>query len=263
MSVTVALIARDEAARIERCLASVAWADEIVVVVDDRTTDATAEIARRHTPHVFIQRFESYPRQRQSAQSHARGEWIFWMDCDEVVSADLAAEIAATLRQPTCNGYRVPRRDYMFGRWIRHGGWYPQYQLKLHRREAASWTRDVHERVEVPGPVGTLTSPTLHYSHARVRDWIAKMADYTDLEARTLHAAGARTGIVRILCEPPLYAGYKLFVQQGWRDGMHGWALALLLGSYRLMRHLQLWDLQQSARGPQESDTCPPPTSRS
>lgn len=263
MSLTVALIARDEAERIERCLDSVRWADEVVVVVDDRTVDATADLARRHSDRVFVHRFESYPAQRQWAQSQASSDWILWMDCDEVIPPALAAEVQETLRQPSCNAYRVPRRDFMFGRWIRHGGWYPQYHLKLHRRDGASWQRDVHEQLVIGGPIGTLKAPTLHYSHRRVSDWIRKMADYTSLEARAMHDAGTRVGVARILFEPPMYAGYKYFIQQGWRDGLHGLALALLLGNYRLLRNLQVWDLQQSTSHRKEPDDCPPPTSRS
>ena len=263
MSVTAFIIARDEERRIERCLDSLGWADEIVVVVDDRTADATAEVARRHTDRVFVRRFEGYPAQRQFAQDQARSDWVFWVDCDEVVAPGLAREIGETLEQPRFAAYRVPRRDYMFGRWIRHGGWYPQYHVRLYRREGVEWSRRVHEVPEIRGDVGTLREPVLHFAHTRVRDWLGKMTTYTALEAQAMHEAGARIGPVRILFEPPLYFGYKYIVQQGWRDGMHGLALALLLGGYRLARDLQLWDLQQSARGPKEPQECPPPTSRS
>ncbi len=257
------LIARDEAARIERCLSSLTWVDEIVVVVDDRTTDETAAIARRFTGLVFVRPFVDYAAQRQWGQEQARSAWILWIDCDEVVSPALALEVREASLRPGFGAFRVPHLDYMFGRWIRHGGWYPQYHLRLFRRAGATWTSPVHEAPRVTGGIGTLREAVLHFSHARVKDWVNKMAHYTTLEADMLHRSGARSGVLRLLIEPPAYFGYKYFVQQGWRDGMHGLALALLLGCYRLVRNLKLWDLQQAERGPRESANCPPSTPRS
>ena len=263
MGLTVAFIARDEAARLADSLASVAWAEERVVVVDDRTTDASAEVAAAHGARVFVRRFDDFAAQRRFAHEQATQTWLLWMDCDERVTAELADEIRAALAAPRFDGYQVPRLDYMFGRWLRHGGWYPQNHVRLVRRAAAAWRRPVHEVVEVAGPVGTLRSPMLHFSHARVSDWLAKMGRYTRLEAEAMVAEGRRVGVLALTVEPGLYAGYKLFVQQGWRDGAHGLALALLLGCYRLARNLQVWDLQQAARRPPESPECPPRISRS
>ena len=263
MGLSVVLIAHEEAHRIARCLESLLWPDEIVVVVSEQTTDGTVEVARRFTDRVFVRRFEGFSDQRGWADQQARGDWIMWVDCDEVVPDGLAREIQETLASPRFKAYRVPRLDYMFGRWIRHGGWYPQYHVRLYRRGAARWVGDVHEKVEVAATLGTLCHPMLHYSHGRVGDWVAKMTRYTSLEAEAMHEAGVRMTLPRLLAEPPLYSGYKYIWQQGWRDGAHGLALALLLGCYRLVRNLKLWDLQQSQKGPVELDDCPPRTSRS
>jgi hypothetical protein len=181
-----------------------------------------------------------------------------------VVTPELAAEIRVAARPNGPAAYRVPRLDHMFGRWIRHGGWYPQYHVRLFRRAGTVWTGAVHETPTVAGDgLGTLREPMLHHSHARVSDWVCKMAQYTTLEAEALHRAGRRAGVASLLFEPPAYAAYKFFIQQGWRDGMHGLALALLLGCYRLLRNLKLWDLRQSERGPREPADCPPSTPRS
>lgn len=263
MKLSAVLIAHNEAHRIARCLDSVRFADEIVVVVSATTTDESETIARRYTDRVFRREFKGFSDQRQWADQQATGDWILSVDCDEVVPEGLAAEIRAVLAAPRHSGYRIPHLDYMFGRWIRHGGWYPQYHRRLYRRGAAQWTRDVHEYVTLPGDLGTLEHPILHYSHARVSDWVNKMARYTTLEAEAKVAAGRRPSAWRTLLEPPLYAGYKYVYQQGWRDGWHGLALALLLGCYRLVSHLKHWDLHQAAKGPKEAPECPPRTSRS
>jgi (heptosyl)LPS beta-1,4-glucosyltransferase len=246
-----------------RCLESLAWADEIVVVVDERTTDDTREVARRFTPHVFDRAFDSYSGQRQHALERASADWVWWMDCDEIVTPALATEIRSVLTRSEFSAYRAPRLDYMFGRWIRHGGWYPQYHVRLFRRAGTRWTRDVHEVLEIQGDIGTLHDPLLHYSHERVSDWIGKMVHYTELEARGLAKSGRRIGLVRALLESPAYFAYKYVFQQGWRDGGHGLVLAGLLGCYRLLRNLQWWDLQQAAKGPRDPRDRPPSTSRS
>lgn len=263
MTLSAVIIAHDEAHRIARCLESIRWAEEIVVVVSEQTTDATAEVARGFTDRVLVRRFEGFSDQRDWADGQAGGDWILSVDCDEVVSSELAREIRETLVAPGFRAYRVPHLDYMFGKWIRHGGWYPQYHVRLYERGQARWSRDVHERADVATPLGTLQNPIRHYAHEHVADWLAKMARYTSLEAEGMHRAGVRMTVPRLLAEPPLYSGYKYFWQQGWRDGAHGLVLALLLGCYRLVRNLKLWDLQQSQKGPVESDDCPPPTSRS
>ena len=257
------LIAHDEGHRLARCLESLRWADEIVVVVSTQTTDDTVEVARRFTDRVFTRAFTGFSDQRQWANEQARGEWILSVDCDEVVPESLAKEVRATLAAPAYAAYRVPHLDYMFGRWIRHGGWYPQLHVRLFRPDRARWERDVHEGVTVDGPIGRLENPILHFSHPRVENWLAKMSRYTTLEAKAMQERGVRMTPLRLVCEPPLYAGYKLFVKQGWRDGAHGLALALLLGTYRMVRNLKLWDLQQSASGPKESEACPPSMPRS
>lgn len=258
MRLSATIIALDEADRIVPCLDSLRWADEIVVVVDDRTRDGTEAIARRYTGQVFRRGFAGYADQRQWADDQTTGEWILSLDCDEVVPRALAEEIRAALARPEFVAFRIPHLDYMFGKWIRHGGWHPQYHVRLYRKGVARWGRSIHERVSVEGRAGTLANPILHYAHARVSDWVDKMARYTTVEAEEMHRAGTRMGVARILLEPPLYAGYKLMVQQGWRDGLHGLALALLLGCYRLVRDLKVWDLHQAARGPREPGDCPP-----
>jgi glycosyltransferase involved in cell wall biosynthesis len=263
MSLTVSIIARDEGSRISRCLESVQWADEIRVIVDDRSTDNTAEVARRFTNQVHVRAFAGFSDQRQWADDQASSDWILSLDCDEVVTAELADEIRTVVARSSFDAFRVPHLDYMFGRWIRHGGWYPQYHVRLYRRGEVRWERAVHEAVSVPRKLGTLRHPILHYSHRRVIDWVAKMERYTTLEALSLYDNGTRIGLARLVFEPILYAGYKLIIQQGWRDGVHGFVLANLLGCYRMIRNFKLWDLQQAARGAREPGDWPPSIFRS
>lgn len=254
MRITATLIARDEGHRIARCLESLGWVNEIVVVVDDRTVDDTVAVSRKFTEHVHVRPFEDFAQQRQWALDQSTGEWILWVDSDEVVTPELASEMREAVTRVGAVAYRTPRQDYMFGKWIRHGGWYPQYHVRLFRRTAGRWTAPVHERFQVDGEIGTLQHAMLHFSHERVADWVAKMDKYTTPEAEQLAASGKRVTWWQLLVEPPAYFGYKYLVQQGWRDGMHGLVLAGLLGCYRLVRNVKWWDLQQ------QKERSPDPT---
>lgn len=259
MSLSATLIARNEGHRIGRCLEAIRWADEIIVVVDERSQDDTVEVARRYTDRVFVRPFRGFSDQRQWADDQAVSDWILSIDCDEIVSPGLAAEIREAMRAPEVNAYRIPHLDYMFGRWLRHAGLHPQYHVRLYRRGAARWESPIHERVTYDGRLGTLRRPLLHYSHLRLSDWVDKMGTYTGVEARAMYERGVRMTVPRLLGEPPLYFGYKFVVQQGWRDGMHGLAVSMLYGTYRLVRNLKLWDLQQSSRDPRKPEDVPAP----
>ncbi len=248
MSLTVTVIARDEERRLARCLGSLSWADELVVVVDDRTRDGTADVARRFSDRVYVRPFEGYAAQRTWAETQASGDWVLWVDADEAASDGLGEEVLGAIASGRHTAYRMPRLDLMFGRWIRHGGWYPQYHIRLYRKGTVRWQGDVHERPVVEGTLGTLRSPFLHFAHHSITEWVEKMSRYTTLEAQEMHRHGARSGVLRVTVEPVLYGGYKYFVQRGFLDGMHGLVLAALMGCYRLVRNLKLWDLRREAR---------------
>ena len=259
MSLSATLIARNEGHRIGRCLEAIRWVDEIVVVVDDGSSDDTEQVARRYTDRVFLRPFEGFSVLRQWADDQTTSDWILSLDCDEIVTPALAAEIRDELSAPRANAYQVPRLDFMFGRWLRRGGMYPQYHVRLYQRGVARWQSPIHETVAVDGPVGTLRHPLLHYSHHRLSNWVDKMAAYTSVEARLLYERGQRTSAVRLLCEAPLFFAYRFIVQQGWREGMHGFAVSLLFGVYRMVRNLKMWDLQQAASGPRNPEDVPLP----
>lgn len=246
--ITATIIARDEADCIARCLESLSWVDQIVVVVDDRTLDDTYLIAQRYTQDVHVRPFRGYSDQRQWAAEMAGGEWILCVDCDEIVPGALQKEIVGAIAENRHTAYRIPHLDYMFGKWIRHGGWYPQYHIRLFQKRCTHWSGDVHEKPIVTGSIGTLETPLLHFSHTRVSDWVEKMSRYSTLEAQAIVSSGGCSRLWHILLEPIGMFGYKFVAQQGWRDGMHGLTLAMLLACSRLVRNLKVWDLTHAGR---------------
>jgi glycosyltransferase involved in cell wall biosynthesis len=252
MGVSAVLIVQDEERQLGDCLATLAWADEIVVV-DGGSRDGTVALARGLGARVVERAFTDFADQRNFALGHATQDWVFMVDADERVTPALRDEIARAVRDPAFAAYRVPHLDYMFGRWIRHGGWYPQYHLRLARRDRSRWDRPVHEVLAVDGAVGDLRQPLLHFSHGDVRDFVRKLNRYTDREAE-LEWAGRAPAVWRVVLEPPLYFLYKFVWQRGFLDGAHGFVLAQLLAFYRFTRLAKAWT---RARAPQ--DPAAPP----
>ena len=257
-SISVTVIARDESRHIGACLGSVSWADEIVVVVDDRTTDDTEQIARTITDRVFRRRFDGYSQQRQWAADHATHEWVLSVDCDERVPPALAREIREAVAAKFWNAYRIPHREQAFGRWIEHGGWYPQYHLRLFRRQAAQWTGEIHESVAIRGHLGTLKHPIEHIGHESVEGWVKKLDRYTSIEAHAMVFHGRRVNPIGIAATTVARFLYHYFWRQGWRDGAHGLVLAGLMSCYSFVRGVKQWDLERHRRrDPDAHDPSP------
>lgn len=188
---SVILIARNEAKRLPAALASVGFADEIVVV-DGGSDDATAEIARRAGATVSVRPdWQGFGVQKNRALALATGDWVLSLDCDERISPESRDEILAAIAQPSAAGYRLPRLSSMCGRPMLHAGWWPDHVLRLARRDQARFTDDVvHERMEVNGPVGTLTQPILHEGYATLEDALQKMNRYSTDGARRMRREG-------------------------------------------------------------------------
>jgi glycosyltransferase involved in cell wall biosynthesis len=231
-----------------------------VVLVDDRTTDATATIARRYTERVHLGPFTSFPQFRNRALELAPTAWVLFVDADERVPAALAAEVRAAVARAAADGtagYWVPRRNRICGRWMRGAGWSPDYQLRLLRRETARFPPAalVHEVPALEGPVGYLRQPLVHYNYDSLAEFVAKQRHYAALEARTRWRRG-ETVRPRAYLGQPLREFWRRFVTLGgYRDGGLGLLLALYLAyaawqRTRALRHL--WRARGAPPGPGE-----------
>jgi glycosyltransferase involved in cell wall biosynthesis len=241
LSVTVVTL--DEAATLRPCLESVAWADEIVVV-DAESTDKTAAIAREFTDRVLVRPWPGFAAQKNFAIEQATGEWILSLDADEEVSPELREEIGRLLGgAPAHDGYRVPRKNIVWGRWMRHGGLYPDWQVRLFRRERGRFSEQrVHESVQVAGPVGRLRGALVHRSYRDVGDFLARADRYATLAAEDWVAGGGgvRRGdfVLR-----PLGRFLSMYVLRlGFLDGRRGLLLAALYAYYVLIRSAKIWE---------------------
>ncbi len=248
---SVVVLTKNEEAVIGRCMASVPFASEIVVVdsgSSDRTCAIAAELGARVVHEPWTGHFGD---QRNRADGHARCGWILQLDADETVSAELAEELAAFFALPPaaeCAGARFPRKELIFGRWIEHGGWYPQYKFRLYRKGAGRWTGRVHEDFQLHGATAhTFVHPILHDSYRDIQTFIEKFNRYSTLDAETAFAAGKRFSIWKLLFQPLERFVGRYVVHKGYRDGFHGFVIALLIGMNYLMRYLKLWEMHYRA----------------
>lgn len=243
-SLSVVVVTLNEEERIRACLESVAWADE-VIVVDAESHDKTTAIARELTDHVFVRPWPGFAAQKNFGIDQAHGEWILSLDADEVVSPALREEIQAELAAAGGHeGYSVPRRNVFWERWVRHGGLYPDWQLRVFRRGRGRFVaRAVHESVVVDGSVGRLRGHLEHRSYRDVADFLERTDRYTTLAADDWLAAGRGTRPFADLVVRPLGRFLGMYVWRGgFLDGWRGFLLAVLYGYYVFMRSAKIWE---------------------
>ena len=242
--VTATIITFNEAANIEAALASLSWADEIIVV-DSESTDRTTEIARKFTSKVIVRPWPGYIDQKNFAAEQASHEWIFSLDADERVTPELAAEIQAVIAGGTgAAGYRVPRVTFHLGRWMRSTDWYPDYQLRLYDRRRARWSgKYVHESVKADGPVEDLRSELQHFAYRDLAHHFQTMDRYTTLAAKQMFEEGRRAGFLDLMIHPPAAFFRNYVLRGGFRDGVPGLIVSAMNARYVGLKFAKLWEL--------------------
>jgi glycosyltransferase involved in cell wall biosynthesis len=245
MKITAIVITLNEEANIARALRSLAWADEIIVV-DSESRDRTVEISRRYTERVIIRQWPGYSAQKNFAAAEAGHDWIFSLDADEEVSADLRRELESLKRvaEPAAAGFEMPRLTFYLGRWIRHSGWYPDYKLRLYDRRRARWVGDyVHEGLAVDGAVTRLTGNLLHFTVSDASEHHLRIDRYTTLAADQARAQGKRASIASIIFAPALTFIRSYLFKLGFLDGLQGYFIARFAAHYAFLKNLKLWEL--------------------
>jgi len=245
MNLSVVIITKNEEAGIRRCLESVTWADEIVVL-DSGSTDATVRICREYTQHVHETGWPGFGPQKNRALERATADWVLSLDADEWVTRDLRDEILNAISKPDgAMAFRVPRLSSFCGRFMRHSGWWPDHVTRLFRRGAARFSDDVvHERVIAEGKTGTLRQPIMHETFVDLEDLLHKMNNYSSLAAREMHQSGRKAGLAGAALRG-LWAFIRTyFLRGGFLDGREGFMLAVATaeGTYYRYAKLMLLD---------------------
>ncbi|MGA9117629.1 MAG: glycosyltransferase family 2 protein [Bacteroidota bacterium] len=251
---SVVLTTLNEERNVERCLGSVRWADE-VVVVDSFSRDGTVERARAFTDRIYQHEYPGSSRQVERGIGYARGPWILVLDADEEVTPPLAAEIRETLAaDPDAAGFDILRKPSAFGRWIEHGGWFPDYQFRLFRKDRYRANhREVHGGFEPLGKKGRLRHLLLHHTYETIYSYVGKMNDYTSLQVSTMLAERPGIRVVRrdLLLHPLSHFLRMYFSRRGYRDGFHGFVLALLDAVYTLLLYAKVWEYGERKARPE------------
>ncbi len=241
--ITAAVITRNEAANIQDCLASLAWADDRLVM-DSLSTDTTVALAQAAGARVVQRPFDTYARQRNATLDAATGDWVVFVDADERVSPELGAEVrqAVTLACVSAAGFWVPRRNIILGRWVQHAGWWPDQQLRVLRRGRARYdeTQDPHEVVVLDGAASRLTQTLTHLNYTSVGQLFEKQDRYARREAQTLSRQGVRALPHRFVTQP-VREFLRRYVQlKGYKEGRLGLLLAFVMAWYRFRVYAHL-----------------------
>lgn len=224
---SVIVITKNEASDISECLSSVAWADEIIVL-DSGSEDGTVEICRRYTDKVYHTDWPGYGLQKQRALEKANGDWILSIDADERITPELRKEIGLAIVDNAYDGYFLPRLSSYCGQFIKHGGWYPDYVLRLFRREKGRFSLElVHESVMVEGRVGKLTGLIIHNSYVDLEEVITKVNSYSSLNAQKLFEKGKKSSLSKAVVHALWKFFNTYFIKLGFLDGRRGLMLAI------------------------------------
>jgi glycosyltransferase involved in cell wall biosynthesis len=249
MTLSVAIVSLNEEANLGRTLESVKWADEIVVV-DSGSTDRTCEIARQFGAKVIVEPWRGYVAQKQYAIELCTKDWVLLLDADEEVSPGLAEEIRAAIASPNAaSGYKLPRKNLFLGRWIRHGGFYPDPKLRLFRRGHGFATgHDPHDRCELkpelPQNTTQFENALIHYTYPTLTLYLGHMNRYSSLGAQLAVAKGYRNfSFTAIVLRPLATFVYNYFFRLGFLDGREGLLLHLYHAGYVSWKYSKAWEL--------------------
>ena len=243
----------NEADRIERCLKSVAWCDE-VLVLDSGSTDGTQDLCRAAGARVIETDWPGWVAQKQRAVEAATHDWIFSLDADERVDDELR-EALLRVRDTklsagdTLRAYDLTRKVWFLGRWIRHGGWYPEWRTRLFHRAHAHWAGvDPHDRVEVDGRVGRIREGNLeHYTYRSMEDYLDKTNRFSTVSAQEKLKRGRRASWWDLVLRPPFRFGRMYLWRRGFLDGRAGFVLAGLAAYSVFLKYAKLWNLARQA----------------
>lgn len=242
--ISACIITFNEEENIRRCMESVTWCDE-VLVVDSFSKDRTVEICREYTDRVFQNEWKGYIAQRNYIRKLASHPWVLFLDADEEVSHALKEEIDKEFSSDTApvDGFEFPRQVYYLGKWIRYGEWYPDIKLRLFRKERGrSCGVEPHDQVHVEGLVKRLRAPILHYTYVGLFDHLNTMNRFSSISAHAKHAQGLRFRWLDFLFRPPwrFFKGYVL--RLGFLDGLRGLLIAIVNAFGVSMKYAKLWE---------------------
>ena len=249
--ISACVICRDEEHNIEDCLRSVSWCDEIVVV-DSGSSDRTVELARKFTPNVAFHEWPGYVAQKNYALERTSGEWTICLDADERCTPELRAAIEKELPgADSTAGFEVRRPVKYLGRWIRHGGWYPDWKLRVVRRGRARWEgTDPHDKLVADGPVRRLEADLVHYTYRDFAHQVRIINHFSDVVVAEWMKQGRQPSLLKAIFHPPVKFLECYVWKLGFLDGFPGLVIAVSSAYYVFAKQAKLWERRSVRDGP-------------
>lgn len=215
-----------------------------IIVVDSGSTDKTVEIARKHGAKVFHRKFDNYSSQKNFALEQASGEWILSLDADEEISPQLGQEIKKAIESENFVAYTMPRKNIILGKFIRYTRWQPELDrhIWLWRKGKGKWVGEIHEEVEVTGPVGKLENPKIHRHYETVAEFVAMINSYSEADAQSRIKRGVKFNIFKLFFDPIYNFLVRYFYRLGFLDGWRGFVLSYLMAMYHFILWVKIWE---------------------
>jgi len=247
--ISVVIIAKNEEDNLPRCLRSIDWVDEIILI-DSGSTDDTVQISLENKASVFHIEWQGFGHAKKFGVDKCRNNWILSIDADEEVTGELKEEIQTVLSsENNIAGYYIPRRTQFLGRWVYHCGWYPDYILRLFRKDAGNFNNNlVHEGVELKGMTVKLQNELLHYSYLTLEDYLSKFNRYTTLAAQTEYDNGRSVSVYDIVVRPFAALIKHYIIKRGFLDGVEGFLISILSSCYVMVKYAKLRNLYRTKK---------------
>jgi glycosyltransferase involved in cell wall biosynthesis len=253
LTLSIVIVTLNEEANLARTLPSVAGLADEIIVLDSGSTDRTREVAESFQAKFFTEPWKGFAAQKNSALEKATGDWVLSLDADEEVEPALADEIRTVLKaNPSLAGFWIPRKNFFLGRWIRHGGFYPDRKLRLFRRGAGKFEeRLVHEDVKLDGTTAHLKNHLLHHAYPTLTSYIEHMNRYSSLGAEMAVAKRPRSfSLIDIALRPKLTFLYNYILRGGFLDGREGLLLHAYHATYVSWKYAKAWELSRNSARP-------------
>jgi glycosyltransferase involved in cell wall biosynthesis len=243
LPVSVYVLTTNNRRTIEPCLKSLSWAEELVVV-DSFSQDGTYEVCKQYTDKIFQRKWMGHRDQYQYAADLTTMDWIMFVDADEEIPSELAEEIGMELngKGKDLDGYFAYRRTYYLGRWIRYGGWYPDGEIRLYRRDKGRWEGGLHAKLVVDGKIGILKNQYLHFTYRDISDQIQTIDRYSKTATKDMVDHSRPFRLVHLLFSPPFRFFKDYILKLGFLDGIPGLIIAVSTAYYAFVKHAKLWE---------------------
>lgn len=245
-AISAVLLTKNEEKNIEECLKTLSWCDEMVII-DDNSEDRTVELAKKIGATFYIHSLNNdFSTQRNFGLSKAKNEWVLFVDADERITKDLQDEIllsisSQNLLKQKMRGFYIKRKDFMWGRELKHGETGNIKLLRLAKKNAGKWEEKVHEKWNIRGKIGELKNPILHYPHQLISEFLKEINFYTDLRAKELYERGEKANILSIILYPKVKFIVNYIFKRGFLDGIFGFIYAIMMSFHSFLVRSKLW----------------------